>query len=106
MNPEDTKVAARDVFLVSLALCINFVTLAVLIVGGFLFIPLIREGASTHKGVCLYRDGLQEQITDSMKYLADHPNGAPALGITASQIQAQIARQQAAVDALSILNCG
>lgn len=64
-----------------------------------------REAIETHRAACTFRNNLKSQERSSEHYLALHPNGAPALGISAAQIRSSIAKQDAAVKSLSGLHC-
>lgn len=104
-DTNEVKVDDRDITLVVIA----FIALACSI--GLLVFSLIELSGNavlaqeTHRAACSYRENLREQARASTKYLEQHPNGVPALGISAAQIRQGIGRQQRAVYSLSDLHC-
>jgi len=101
----ETVVTDRDFWVMGAA----FLMLA-LAVGG-LIANLVVLSSQAHKAdltytaACSYYHNLQLQLASSTRYLRAHPDGAPALGISAQQIQQSINREQAAVDSLASLDC-
>jgi len=64
-----------------------------------------KQSEQDHKANCSYLANLKQQERSGRKYLKQHPDGAPALGISAAQIRASVHREEAAVKSLSDLNC-
>lgn len=101
----DVQVNENDITL----LVISFLALAVTI--GLLVFNIIFLSSQAHRadlvfqGVCQFRQNLQQQVLDSEHYLVVHPNGAPALGLSAASIQQSIDREKLTVDSLAPLNC-
>lgn len=63
------------------------------------------DGVKTTRAACSYRSYLKNQVNFSEKYLRQHSDGAPALGVTAAQIRQQLDRQRKAYDSLADLAC-
>lgn len=59
----------------------------------------------TRDAACQFRQNLVDQVKESTHYLELHPEGAPALHVSAASIRQTIARQQASVAALAELQC-
>lgn len=95
----------RDLWILGGAFLMLAVAITVLVISLVVVLGLAHDAAETHNAVCVYRENLIEQIGNSERYLVTHPNGAPVLGLTAAQIQQSIARERAAADSLSGLNC-
>lgn len=64
-----------------------------------------RIAVATEHAVCVYRANLIEQARETQHYLLQHPQGAPALGLSAAQLQQTLERQRAAAASLSELQC-
>lgn len=65
-----------------------------------------HEGVIAHDALCAFQEGLQQDIInnrrkrdDQKEYLRMHPNGAPAIGVSASDIRTAIATTQSTIDA-------
>lgn len=95
----------RDVTLLVVAFLALALTVGLLVFNLVVVERNSSEAAATHQAVCQYDRQLQDQVRSSLKYLAQHPAGAPALGISASQIRSGVAKEQAEIQALSDLNC-
>ncbi len=65
-----------------------------------------ETAAETHAVLCAYKKNVVSQRDGTARYLRMHPEGFPALGITAAQLKSQLDRQNAAVKSLSGLDCG
>src|SRR4051812_46787996 len=105
MSDEVVKVDSRDITLVVLAF-LGLAAASVLLVVNIVFLTRqARDAAEKHRGACSYRANLQQQAVSTEKYLAKHPDGVPALGISAAQLRATIERLQAGAGALSGLHC-
>lgn len=87
------------------AFCVLIVTLVVVLITLSALRSEAAQAVVTHNAACSYMHFLQQQASGSEAYLRNHPNGAPALGITSAQIQQNIDRERAAVQALSSLRC-
>lgn len=90
------------------ATVVLYVVLALLV--GFVWISGVQQrddiaqsANSTNQALCVLRADLEVRVADSIKFLADHPNGIP--GIPVASIQQSIENQQRTVDALSGLEC-
>lgn len=57
------------------------------------------------QALCLLRGNYRDQYKATVKYLLDHPTGAPALGITAKALQNAAAKELAAANALNNVKC-
>lgn len=55
--------------------------------------------------LCNLRANVSARVVSSETYLKNHPNGAPALGLTAKEIRASIKRDRTTVNALGGLHC-
>lgn len=64
---------------------------------------IARVATSTNHALCVLRTDLERRVSDSITFLADHPNGIP--GISAETIQQSITNQQRTIDALADLEC-
>lgn len=99
------EVSENGWFIAGMAFVMLAITVGVLIVNLILVSGSAREASQTHAAVCTYRDNLIAQTHDTRHYLHLHPEGAPALGLSASSIRQTLDREQAAVTSLSGLNC-
>ncbi len=66
---------------------------------------LALAGKEAHDALCVFRNDLEERIGRTRAYLARHPEGFPALGITAGELANQLMNQQKTIDALKQLKC-
>jgi len=66
---------------------------------------LAAEGAEAHQGVCALRRDLQTRVRSSVLYLQHHPQGIPALGITADDLRQSITIQEQYAKSLAHLHC-
>lgn len=109
---EEVVIGSKDVTLV----IVSFLALAVTV--GLMVFNLLavfhtaasaaqtaKDAAETHAAVCVYRNEIASQAQQSESFLNSHPDGLPGLGISAAQIEQGIAREKAAVAALSGLHC-
>lgn len=58
-----------------------------------------------HQALCTIRSAYEQSEQSSIKYLKKHPNGAPALGISAKQIEQSIKKAKTEVAQLKGLSC-
>lgn len=105
MSDNEVVVNDRDFWVLGASLGMLALALGVLFVCVFLLLGRAQDAAETHNAVCVYRSNLLEQAHETQKYLLEHPDGAPALGITAAQLQQTLERQRAAAESLAGLNC-
>lgn len=101
----ETVVGRSDIILVVMAFIMMLVTVGLLVFNSVQLAGSAQKADETHRAVCLYRAQLHEQARATAKYLAAHPGGAPALGISAAQLQRTENRQQAAAQSLADLHC-
>lgn len=111
MSEEKIQVVGeRDVWLIGAALVMVALSMALQVVNVVLLSrdsAQLRQDATialeTHHGVCVYRQTLQDQVRQTDEFLSSHPNGIP--GIPASTFRSGEAKQRAAIEALSDLQC-
>lgn len=89
----------------ALSVLVLIVTIVVVLRQSSEFSNDARLAAQAHSGLCAFRNQLKQQIESSEQYLTKHPNGAPALHLSAAAIQQSIDREQETISALSNLNC-
>lgn len=117
MSPDssssEVRLTEKDWFAASAAFVMMALTIGVLIVNLVLLSDQAarsakeaQDAAETHAAVCTFRGQLVAQLKASQDYLRQHPDGAPALHISAAQLQQTIDREQSAVDSLAELHCG
>jgi len=58
-----------------------------------------------HRALCLERKNFLDQYHATLAYLKAHPEGAPALGLSAASLRQTAAKQLAAALALKGLDC-
>lgn len=75
-----------------------------LAMGGVVAYVVVNQ-SDTNDALCTFRGNLVQQVNDTQTFLAKHPDGLPALGVSATQLQAQELRLQASADSLSGLGC-
>ena len=109
---EEILVRDRDFWLAGSAFVLLGVAISVLIVTVVLLLRQSGEltadarlAAQTHTGICAFRHQLQAEVKTSEQYLIKHPEGAPALHLSAASIQQGIDKEQATISSLSVLNC-
>lgn len=61
--------------------------------------------ARQNAALCSFRAALGQRRDASLDYLAKHPNGAPALGVTRADILRQVQAQTATLVSLRPLAC-
>lgn len=64
-----------------------------------------RVAVRDNRALCALRAQLKSQVKTSTNYLTKHPDGAPALQLSATSIQQGINKEQATVNALSTIAC-
>lgn len=69
------------------------------------FIHLAEQGKEAHDGVCALKVDLHQRVIDGYKYLAKHPDGAPALGLSRKALLRSIGNEQRTLVALKTVNC-
>jgi hypothetical protein len=106
LGDDTVDVERRDVSLIVLAFIILAIAMGVNVVDLVVLRNQAAQASSTHAAVCTYRRDLAQQVASSRAFLKTHPNGLPALGVSAGQIRQSIDRQASAVQSLSDLHCG
>lgn len=101
----DVVVSDRDFWVMGVAFVMLMISVGVVIVNLFILTSQARKADQTYAAACSYLNTLKDQAKTSEQYLQKHPDGAPALGITAAQLQQSIDKEQAAISSLSGLNC-
>lgn len=61
------------------------------------------ESRTNHDALCTFRQELQDQVTASDKFLAEHPKGFD--GIPAITIRTGVEKQELAIESLNSLSC-
>lgn len=65
---------------------------------------LIDRNATTRNAVCTLRANLEQRVAGSEAFVKDHPEGFA--GISAAQIERDIAQQRQTIKALDAVSCG
>lgn len=65
----------------------------------------VAAGKRATKALCLLRKNYEDQARSTAKYLKLHPNGAPALGLSASYLKSAENKQLAAAKTLAVIKC-
>lgn len=109
---EDVVVRDKDIWTLGIAFGALTLAVLVLIVSVIALLRQSNEFAAdaqlanqTHTGLCAFRHQLKQQVQTSEQYLQQHPEGAPALHLSAASIQQSIDREQATISSLSALDC-
>lgn len=98
-------IKSRDLTMTFMAFAALVASVGLLVFNGVRFYESAQQAAATHAAVCAFRDSIARQAEDGQRFLLQHPNGAPSLGLTAEQIQQTIDRQIATVKSLHALDC-
>lgn len=69
------------------------------------YVRLARQGKEAHDGVCALKKDLHQRVSDGYIYLAKHPKGAPALGLSRKAILRSIGNEQRTLEALKQVTC-
>ncbi len=97
------KIGRYDVILFAAAFVMLAITLSLLIVNLVVISGDAHAARVDRQALCTLRSAVVKEIVAGQKFLLGHPNGIP--GISASQINQSIAREQITISALSGLNC-
>lgn len=89
---------AMAAFVLSLALFVAVVALAIYVFGG-----KSDEGAETHAAVCALVSDLESRTEGTRVFLEEHPHGTS--GIPASALRESLHNQERTLDALSVVSC-
>lgn len=101
----DVKVDEKDLTILGIAAAFMLANLTMLIVVVVLLVGQAHKADIVFNAECTYKHNLQQQVIDTETYLANHPNGAPALGLSAGYLNARLQSLKIAVDSLSALHC-
>lgn len=105
MNESEVVVGSKDIWVLGMAFFMLALAVGVLIVNVVAISRQAQDAAETHSAVCAFKTQLVGQIRSSEQYLIKHPDGAPALHLSAASIQQSINKEQATVNSLAGLNC-
>lgn len=64
-----------------------------------------KDAVITTRAACNYRAFLTNQVVQTRKYIAKHPDGIPSLGFSRTYLEAQLGRQEGSVRSLKNLVC-
>lgn len=101
----DVKIDDRDLTILGIAAAFMILNLGMLITVVVLLVGQAHKADIVYNAECTYKNSLEQQVIDTEKYLALHPNGAPALGLSAGYLNARLQSQKVAVDSLAALRC-
>lgn len=102
---DEVVVNERDLTILFLAVGVLIISVVLNVATLVYLAKQAQTAGETHRAACTFRANLVQQVQDSEKYLEQHPNGAPSLGISAAQLRQSIGRQRAAANSLSDLHC-
>ena len=81
---------------------------AIIIIFAILVFGVARDQQNTqqiHQALCAEKNGYAQQVASTKKYLKQHPDGAPALHLSAGYLRQQIKKEQKQLKAFESVSC-